>query len=129
MAEFFETRIEYLEKLIPSSVQEGSRKRKVVTFDNSDDEDSDVGHSGKKLCQYHGTCEHTMDQCTTLKALVKQTKQKKSKHFDNKKRFNKHEVNVMVQKQVKKALKQKKRKHTEEQQGIKNINVSDSDQE
>ena len=56
----------------------------------------------------------TTDQCTTLKALIKKAKQKKSKHFDKKKSFTKHEVNVMVQKQVKKALKQKKRKHTEE---------------
>ena len=33
---------------------------------------------------------------------------KKSKHSDNNKRFTKHEVNVTVQKQVKKAQKKKK---------------------
>ena len=93
---------------------EGSKKRKLVTFDDSDDEDSDEGNSGKKFCQNHGTCGHTMDQCTTLKALVKQAKQKQRKNFNKKKRLTIHEVNVMVQKQVKKALKQKKRKHTEE---------------
>ena len=49
-----------------------------------------------------------MDECTTLKALVKQAKQKKGKHFQKKKRFTKHEVNIMVQKQVEKAMKQKK---------------------
>ena len=38
-----------------------------------------------KFCHYHGMCRHTIDQCTTLKALVKHAKQKKSKHFDKKK--------------------------------------------
>ena len=112
MAEFFETRIENLEKSIPPSVlsrsnrksKKGSKKSKAATFDDSDDEDSDQEHTGKKFCQYHGTSGHTMDQSTTLKALVKLAKQKKSKHFDKKKRFTKHEVNVTV----KKALKQKK---------------------
>ena len=84
----------------------------MVIFDDSDDEDLDQGHAGKKFCQHHGTCGHSTDQCTTLKALVKQTKEKKSKYFQKKKRLTKHEVNVMVQKQVKKALKQKKRKRT-----------------
>ena len=121
MAEFFETRIENLEKSIPPSIpsrnnrksKKGSKKRNSITFDDSDDEDSDQGHSGKKFCQYHGMCGHTTDQCTTLKALVKQAKQKKNNHFDKKKRFTKHEVNVMVQKEVKKALKQNIRKRTE----------------
>ena len=71
----------------------GFKKRKLVTFDDSDDEDSDQGRSGKKFCQYHDTCRHITDQCTTLKALVKHAKQKKS----------------MVQQQVKKALKKKKK--------------------
>ena len=82
--------------------KKGSEKRKSVIFDNSEDEDLEKGHSGKKFCQYHGTCGHTTD---SLKALVKQAKQKKSKLFDKKQGFTKHEVNVMVQKQVKKALK------------------------
>ena len=69
MAEFFETRIENLEKSIPPSVpsrnnresKKGSKKRKVVSFDDSDDDDSDEGHSVRKFCQHHGTCEHTSD--------------------------------------------------------------------
>ena len=81
---------------------------------------------GKKFCQHHGTCGHNTDQCTTPMALAKQEKQKKSKHFDKKKRFTKHEVNIMVQKQVKRALKQKKRKHTEEVCAFEKMNVSDS---
>ena len=85
----------------------------MLTFDDEDDEDSNQRQTGKKFCQYHGTCGHTVDQCTTLKALVKQAKQKNSKHFGKKKKFTKHVVNVSVQKN-KKALKQKKRKYTEE---------------
>ena len=79
----------------------------MATFKNFEEEDPDQGHTGNKFCQYYGTCEHTMDLCTTLKALAKQAKQKRSKHFDKNKRFTKHEVIAMVQKQVKKALKQK----------------------
>ena len=137
MAESFETRIENLEKSIPPSVpsrnnkksKKGSKKRKSVTFDNSNDEDLHEGKKGKKFCQYYGTCGHTTDQCTTLKALVKQAKQKKSRHFDKKKSFTKHEVKVMVQKQVKKALKKKKRKLTEELHAFMKMCVSDLDQE
>ena len=133
---FFETRTENLEKSIPPSVptrnnrksKKGSMEKKLVTFDDADDEDSDEGHLGKKFCHYHYACGHTKDQCTTLKALVKLAKQKKSKHFDKMKRFTKHEINVMVQKQVKKALKQEKRKHTGEVWAFKKTSVSDSDQ-
>ena len=49
---------------------------------------------------YHGSMCHSQG--------TGQAKQKKSKHFNKNKMFIKHEVNVMVQKQVKKALKQKK---------------------
>ena len=95
VAEFFETRIENLEKSIPPSVisrnnrksKQGSKQRKLVPFDSSDDEDSDQGHSGKKFCQYQGTCGHTMDQCTTLKALVKQEKKKKAIILTRRKSF------------------------------------------
>ena len=137
IAEFFETNIESLEKSIPPSVpsrnnrksKKGIKKRKAMTFNNSEDKDSDRGQKGTKFCQYHGTCGHTTDQGTTLKALVKQVKQKRSKHFDNNKRFTMHEVKAIVQKQIKKALKQKQRKRTEELQTFKKMSVSDSDQE
>ena len=42
-----------------------------MTFDDSEDEDSEEEYKGKKFCQYHGMCGHTTDECTTLKALVK----------------------------------------------------------
>ena len=104
MAKFIETTIEILEKSIPPSVcsrnnkksKKCCKKRKAVIFNDSEDKDSDQGPTGKKFCRYHGTCGHTTDQCTTFKALDKQAKQKKSKQFNKKKRFTKHEVNAIV---------------------------------
>ena len=69
MVEIFETRIKNLEKSIPSSdpsrnnnrIKKGSKKRKSVTFDEADDEDSDEGHTRKKILRYHGYCGHTSD--------------------------------------------------------------------
>ena len=89
-----------------------SKKRKAVTFDDSENEDLDQRQKGKKFCQCYSMCIHTMGNCTMLRALVKQAKQKRNNPFDKKKRFTKHGVNVVVQKQLKKALNQKKRKHT-----------------
>ena len=73
MEVFFETRIENLEKSISPSVpsrkrkksKKVSKKRKGVTFDDSEDEDSEKEHKGKQFCQYHGTCGHPTDECTT----------------------------------------------------------------
>ena len=127
MAEFFETRIENLEKSIPPSVP--SRNNKKKSKKGKKKEDSEEEHVGHKFCQYHGMCGHTTDECTTLKALVKQAKQKKGKHFQKKKRFTKHEVNIMVQKEVKKAMKKKKKKRTEDLRAFEKMSVSDSDQE
>ena len=80
MAEFFDMRIENLEKSIPPSVPSGisnsnrkvSKKRKGVTFIDSQDEDFVQGHTGKKFCHYKGTCEHTIYQYITNKVWVKQ---------------------------------------------------------
>ena len=79
MAQFFETRIEKLEKFIPASVPSRNKKkskkrfkkRKLVTFVDSKDKDSENAHKGKKLYQHHGTCRHTTEECTTLKALIR----------------------------------------------------------
>ena len=75
MAEFFETRIENLEKSIPLSVpsrnkkkfKEGSKKRKSATFGDSEDEDSKDEYN-------HGTYRHITDERITLKTPVKQAK-------------------------------------------------------
>ena len=85
--------------------RKGTKKRESVTFGEFKDDDSKEEPQGKKFCQHHGTCGHTMDECTTQKTLAKQAKQKKEKHFEKKKRFTKHEVNVMVQKSLKKKKK------------------------
>ena len=82
MAELFKTRIENLEKSIPPSIpsrdkkksKKCSKKRKAVFFGDFNDEDSEDEHKGKKFCQHCGKCGHTTDECTTLKALVKQAK-------------------------------------------------------
>ena len=74
----------------------GSKKRKAVTLDGPEGEGLDEGQNRKKFRQYNGTCGHTTDQCTTLKALVKQTKEKRKIQFDKRKRFTKHEVKVML---------------------------------
>ena len=84
-AEFFETRIKNLEKLIPPSLfsrnrkknKKGSKKKKSITFEDSEGEDLDEGHKGEKFCQCCSTRGHITDECTTLKALIMQAKRKK----------------------------------------------------
>ena len=57
MSEFFELRIENLEKSIPPCVpsrnrkksKKGSKKRKGVTFEESKDKDSEEGNKGKNV--------------------------------------------------------------------------------
>ena len=68
--------------------KKGSKKREVVTFNDSEDGDSEEEHNGKKFCQHHGTYGCTTDECTTPKVLAKQAKQKKGKHFQKKKRLH-----------------------------------------
>ena len=84
----FETWIENLEKLIPSCVpsrnnrksKEGSKKRKAVAVNNSDDEETDQGHTGKKVLSvpwhvrtYHGSMYHTQGTGQASKAEKEQT--------------------------------------------------------
>ena len=81
MAELLENRIEKLEKSIHPNVPSRNKKnnyckkRKAVIFKSSQDEDSDEEEKGKTFCKYHDMCRHTMNECTTLKALFKQAKQ------------------------------------------------------
>ena len=94
MAEFFETRIGNLEKSIPPSVlsrnrkksKKGYKKGKSITLRDFDDKENE--QKGKKSSQYHGACGHTTDECSNFKALVKQAKQKKGKHFKKKKKVH-----------------------------------------
>ena len=64
MVEFFKMKIENLKKSIPPSVPASNRKK----------EQEKVQEKKKGFCQYHGIHGHTMEQCTTLKALVRQAK-------------------------------------------------------
>ena len=63
-----------------------------------------------------------------LKVLVRQANQKRSKFFEKNKRFTKNNSYVMVQKCVKKSLKQKK-KVIEELHTFEKMSVTDSDKE
>ena len=78
-------------------------------FGDFEDMDSEEEPKDTMICHYHGTCRHTTDNCTALKALVKQAKQKKGKYFKKRKRHIKYEVNMMVLKQVKKAIKKEEK--------------------
>ena len=51
-----------------------------------------------------------MDECTTLKALIKKTKSNKSKGYriGGEKTYTKHKVNILIEIKLKKAFKGKK---------------------
>ena len=55
---------------------------------------------GKNLRRYYGAFEHTSDKCTILKALIKQAKQKRSRHFKKENKYTKQEVNVILEKSL-----------------------------
>ena len=74
-----------LGKLIPASVLLRYKKKKknpkriyAATFDDSSDEDLNKEQKGKIFFLYHGTRKQIMDECTTLKALIRQARRKKS---------------------------------------------------
>ena len=119
---FFEIRVENLETPAPSPAvrsltrnkkKENSKKRKAVSFEDSDRDFSEKKKPSnrKKFCQYHGKCSHSTSKCTTLKALIKQAKSNKSKEFrkGGKKTYTKHKVNVLIKKKIKKAFKGRKK--------------------
>ena len=127
MSGFFETRVENLETpLHPPAVRsltrkqkkKNSKKRKAVSLEDSDEDSSDDKKhpSKKKLCQYHGKYNHSMDECNTIKALIKKAKSNKSKGFSDRrgiKTYTKHKVNVLIKKQQKKAFKGRKKRNQE----------------
>ena len=48
----------------------GKGKKKIpIKGKRSEEEDAYEKIKSEKNCQYHGTCEHTTDKCTTLKPL------------------------------------------------------------
>ena len=71
-------------------------REKTMTFNGSEDEDSEKNPRATVL-SISWQRGHTTDVYTKLKALVKQEKQRKGKHFKEMKRYTKHEMNVMIQ--------------------------------
>ena len=138
MSGFFETRVENLETPAPPPAvrsltrkkkKKNSKKRKAVSFEDSDKDSSDdeKPSSRKKFCQYHGKCSHSTDECTTLKALIKKAKSNKPKGYrkGGEKIHTKHEVNVLIEKKLKKAFKGRK-KRKQELRTIEKVEVSGS---
>ena len=62
--------------------KKGSKKRKTLTYKDLKDEDCNEDEEGKTFYKYYGTYRHTTNECTMVKALIRQAKQKQSKHFD-----------------------------------------------
>ena len=117
-----------------------SKKRKVHFSDSEEDSDND-----QKVCLLHGKCAHTTEQCEDLKRLIREhrasRKLEKQGRFSSKKKNSyrkstydkksskkqKHEVNALVEKKLKKLLK-KNRATLNELQHFDQIKLSDSDQ-
>ena len=124
MLAFFATRVENLETPAPPPAvrsltrkKKNSKKRKAVSFQDSDKDfsDDEKPSSRKKFFQYHGRSSHSTDECTTLKLLIKKTKSNKSKGFrkGGEKTYNKHEMNILIEKKLKKAFKGRKKRKQE----------------
>ena len=107
MSGFFATRVENLETPAPLSAvrsltrkkkKKNSKKWKGFSFEDSGEDSSDniKPSSKKKFCQYHEKYSHSMDKCTTLKALIKKTLSNKPKGYKkgSEKTYTKHDVKV-----------------------------------
>ena len=136
MIQFFESRVENLEKFDSkkeSKKHQGGnsnhKKNKKRKHNNSvsENRNSSSSETGKKFCQYHGTCGHTTNECTLVKTLVQKEKLKKFKATKDRK-YTKHEVNVLVEKKLKKAMRKKKKQREEELRAFENMSVSDSEE-
>ena len=134
MADFFEARCENLEtkpeKKSKKDKKASSKKGKSsVQFQEDSEEDSSEDEKPKAsrpYCLYHGRCGHTSDSCGVLKELIKQSKKKKFKKGKKATTYNKHEVNALLEKKLKKAFKSnkyKKKKH-QEMNEFENLEVS-----
>ena len=103
MSSFFKIMVKILETSVsPPAIRsltrrmkkKNSKKRKAFSFEDSDEDSSDnkKPQSKKKYYQYHGRCGHSMDECTTLKDLIKRDKSNKYTGFKaliKKTKFNK----------------------------------------
>ena len=138
---FFETRVENLETPVPPAAvrsltrkkkKKNSRKRIAVSFEDSDEESADnkKPSSRKKFCEYHENCSNSTDECTIFKTLIKKAKSNKSKGFrkGGEKTYTKHEVNVLIEKKLKKAFKARKKRKQELHTFGKMVGSKESDQ-
>lgn len=140
MADFFESRSEYLEvktgiKKAKRNKHKSSKKHKAVQFEEESDEESSGNEkpNRNKYCMFHERCGHTTDQCTALKELVQNNKKKRSKYNKksnrkSEKTYTRHKVNALVEKRIKKALhgKKKKRRHDELHE-FENLEIADGE--
>ena len=120
MSGFFEIRVENQETFSPppdvrslTRKKKNSKKRKAVSFKDSDKDSSDnkKPSSKEKFCQYHKKCSDCTDECTTLKALIKKAKSTKSKEYrkGGEKTYIKHMENDIIEKKLKKSFKGKEK--------------------
>ena len=132
--EFFKTRIENLERFDSKKdsnkdeEHKANKKRKHFKDNVSDGKSYTGTETDKKYCQYHGTCRHHSNKCAYIKFLVKKEKPKKQKASKERK-YNKHEVNILVERKMKNALKKTKKQCEEELRAFENMIVWDSDEE
>ena len=83
MTDFFETRIENLERIDSkkdskkNQHKKFNKKRKHSNNNVSDGKTSQGTESGKKYCQYHGMCGHSINKYMLVKILVQKEKQKR----------------------------------------------------
>ena len=134
MTKFFKTKIENLEmfdtKKDSKKKQHNKSNKKRKYFNNyvSDGKSSQGTQTGKMFCQYHGTCGHSTNKFTLVQTLVQNEKLKKQKVIKERK-YTKHEVNILVERKVKKALKKRQKQCAEELHDFENMSVSDSGEE
>ena len=121
MSGFFETQEENLEapasdvKKPPKKKKKmkNSRKRKALFLEdsNKDPSENEKLQSREKFCQCHGRCSHSTDKCTILESLIEKAKANMSKGHKEwgKKMYTKHEVNVPIERELKRSFKGKRK--------------------
>ena len=115
---FFETRVENREAPAPplavrslprEKKKKSSKKRKAVSLEDFDENSSDNKKppSKKKFSQYHRKRSHSTEECTKLEVPINTVEPNNSKGYKKGryKTYTKHKVNILIEKNLKKALK------------------------
>ena len=137
MADFFELRCENLEvkpekKSKKDKKASFKKKKSSVQFQNDSEEESsedEKPRSNRFYCLLHGRGAHTTDSCKELKKLIRENKKNKFSKSKGKRStsYNKHEVNALLDKKLKKVFKSKKKKKHQEMNEFENLEVSDGE--